>query len=137
MAAAKGFRAKSATYKSTAITGITDDSIKYAGSGTDLNTDASAYVTAVFVDSIAVDVTITTTDVARATSIAPGDTGSLVVVYEQRAEGSGATGGGDKTATMANATVLSVDPQAGSTGIGSVQITFRCSGPTAAPVIWS
>ena len=137
MAAANAYRAKTCTYKSTAVLGITDVSITVSGSGTDLMTDASPTVTAVFVDSIAVDVTVTTTDLARVSAIHPGDSGSLVVVFQLRAEGSGA-GAGDKTATLSTATVISVSPQAGTNGIGSFAINLRCSGPAGTtPLVWS
>jgi hypothetical protein len=137
MAAANAYRAKTATFASTAILGLTDVSITDNGSPVDLGTDASPTITAVFVDSIVTDVTVTTTDVNRATSLDIGDTGSLVIVYQLRAEGSGA-GAGDKTATMANAVVTSITQQAGTNGIGSVQINFRCSGPNGSTTrVWS
>jgi hypothetical protein len=137
MAAANAYRAKTCTYKSTAVLGITDVSITVSGNQTDLATDASATVTAVFVDSIAVDVTVTTTDLARVTALQSGDTGSLVIVFQLRAEGSGA-GAGDKTATLATATVVNYNPQAGTNGIGSFAINFRCSGPAGTtPLVWS
>lgn len=135
MAAANAYRAKSVTF-STAVLGVTDISVTQGGSPVDLGTDASATVTAVFVDSIATDVTVTTTDVSRCSTIAVGGTGSLAIIYQLRAEGSGA-GAGDKTATMANAVVVSVAPTAGTNGIGSVTVTWRCSGPAGSTQVWS
>lgn len=135
MAAANAYRAKTVTF-STAILGVTDISVTQGGSPVDLGSDASATVTAVFIDSIATDVTVTTTDVSRSSTVTVGATGSLAIVYQLRAEGSGA-GAGDKTATMANAVVVSVAPTAGTNGIGSVTITWRCSGPTGTTQVWS
>lgn len=136
MAAANAYRAKTVTF-GTAITGITDTSITDNGSPVDLSTDASPTVTAVFVDNIVTDVTVTTTDLSRVSALDVGDTGSLVIVYQLRAEGSGA-GSGDKTATMANAVIVSITPQAGTNGIGSHQIVFRCSGPNGSTTrVWS
>jgi len=136
MPAAKAYRAKTVTYKGTAITGINDVSINESGSSVDLTTDASAYVQAVFVDQIAVDVTVNTTDIDRCASIVVGDIGALVVTFQLRAEGSGA-GVGDEVATMSTAVCTGKTPQAGTNGIGSVALTFRCSGPSAHPTTWS
>jgi hypothetical protein len=137
MAAANAYRAKTVTFASTPVLGITDTSITDNGSPVDLSTDASPTITAVFVDSIVTDVNVSTTDLARVSALDVGDTGSLVIVYQLRAEGSGA-GAGDKTATMANAVIVSITPQAGTNGIGSHQITFRCSGPNGSTTrVWS
>ena len=137
MAAAKAFRAKTVTFAATAVLGITDVSVTDNGSPVDLSTDASPTITAVFVDNIATDVTVSTTDLLRVSAISVGDTGALVIVFQLRAEGSGA-GAGDKTCTIANAVVVSVTPQAGTNGIGSHQISFRCSGPNNTTTrVWS
>lgn len=137
MAAANAFRAKTVTFGGTAILGITDVSTSETGSATDLMTDASAVVTAIFVDSISATVTVSTTDFTRAKGITIGQTGALVVTYEIRAEGKGA-GTGNAVATYANAVVTDNNPQAGTNGNGSASITFRCSAPSAgSPVVWS
>ena len=136
MAAANAYRAKTATF-STAILGLTDFSINDNGSPVDLGTDASPTITAVFVDSIVTEVSLTTTDVSRTSTLSIGGTGSLVVTFQLRAEGSGA-GAGDKTCTMANAVITSINSQASTNGIGSVQISFRCSGPNGSTTrVWS
>lgn len=136
MAAANAYRAKTVTF-STAITGITDVSINDNGSPVDLGTDASPTITAVFVDSIVTEVTVTTTDLARVSTLTIGGTGSLVIVFQLRAEGSGA-GAGDKTCTLANAVITSITPQAGTNGIGSHAVTWRCSGPNGSTTrVWS
>lgn len=127
MAAANAYRAKTVTF-GTAITGVSDVSINDNGSPVDLGTDASPTITAVFVDSIVTEVTVTSTDLARLSTITIGATGSLVLVFQLRAEGSGA-GAGDKTCTLANAVVTSINPQASTNGFGAHSITFRCSGP--------
>jgi hypothetical protein len=136
MAAANAYRIKSATF-GTAILGITDFSVTSSGSSTEHGTDASPTITAVFIDSILTTVSITTTDISRCSTILAGNTGSLVLVFQLRAEGSGA-GAGDKTVTMSNAVVESCAPQAGTNGIGSVSISFKCSGPgNSATQVWS
>lgn len=129
MAAANAYRAKSATF-STAILGIESISSNKSGQATDHTSDASDAINAVFIDSIVGDITIVTSDFARASSIVPGDTGSLSVVYECRAEGRGATAGNNKTYTAATATVVSVNLDAPTTGKGQATITFRCSAPS-------
>lgn len=137
MAAANAYRLKTATFSAVAILGCTDFSIKDGGSASDLSTDASPTITAIFVDQIATEVTISSTDVARASAAHAGDTGNLVLIFQLRAEGKGA-GAGDKTATMATATLIDVAYKAGTNGIGSVEYTFRCSGPAGTtPIVWS
>jgi len=137
MAAANAFRAKSVSFGGTAILGVTDVNTGESGNATDLMTDGSSVVTAIFVDSIAGTVTVTTTDFTRAKAITIGQTGSLVVTYEIRAEGKNA-GTGNAVATYANAVVTDNNPQAGTNGNGAATITWRCSAPSAAsPVVWS
>lgn len=129
MAAANAFRAKTATF-ATAILGIENISVNKSGTPTDLTTDASDSVTAVFVDTIVGDVTVVTSDIKRASTINPGDTGSLAIVYECRAEGKGATAGNNTTFTAATASVVSVNCDAPTTGKGQATITWRCSAPS-------
>ena len=137
MAAANAYRIKTATFASTAILGLADASIKDGGSASQLSTDASPWITAVFVDQIVVEITISSTDVARASAVHAGDSGILAIVFQLRAEGKGAAAG-DKTATCATATLVDVSVKAGTNGIGSVEYTFQCSGAAAAnPVAWS
>jgi hypothetical protein len=130
--AANAFRAKSVTFKSTALLGMTDVSINQSGSVNDLRTDASVGVTAVFVDGIAADVTVSTTDLTGAGGVnfVIGATGSLVIVAEKRAEGSGAAVSGNVTYTAAQATVSSNSASGATDGIGGAQIAFRCSVPS-------
>ena len=104
MAAAKAYRAKTVTFASTAVLGITDVSITDNGSAVDLSTDASPTITAVFVDSIVTDVTVTTTDLDRVTALAIGGTGALVIVFQLRAEGSGAGAGAPPSSAHLRAT---------------------------------
>ena len=138
MAAAKAFRAKSFSFKTTALSGVTDVSVEESGSEHILSTDGSHGADAVFVDGIAARMTVTTTDVAGASAWIPGDTGAAVAVKEIRAEGSGA-GTGNKTATAAQATFISRSSNHQTTGIGSTTITFSCSIPSAATaaIAWS
>ena len=130
--AANAFRAKSVTFKSTALLGMTDVSVNQSGSANDLRTDASVGVNAVFVDGIAADVTVSTTDLTGAggANFVIGATGSLVIVAEKRAEGSGAALSGNVTYTAAQATVISNSASGATDGIGGAQISFRCSIPS-------
>ncbi len=138
MTAANAFRALSLTFAAVAILGIEDVSINDAGEAVNLATDASPTVTAVFVDNIATEVTVRTTDLAAIASLHPGISGNLVAVFQKRAEGSGAAGSGNKTATLATATIISIAPKMGTNGVGEVEITFRCSGPAGTtPLVWS
>ncbi len=130
--AANAFRAKSVTFKSTALLGMTDVSVNQSGSANDLRTDGSVGVTAVFVDGIAADVSVSTTDLTGAggANFVIGATGSLVIVAEKRAEGSGAAVSGNVTYTAAQATVISNSASGATDGIGGAQISFRCSIPS-------
>ena len=130
--AANAFRAKSVTFKSTALLGMTDVSVNQSGSANDLRTDASVGVTAVFVDGIAADISVSTTDLTGAggANFVIGATGSLVIVAEKRAEGSGAAVSGNVTYTAAQATVISNSASGATDGIGGAQISFRCSIPS-------
>ena len=130
--AANAFRAKSVTFKSTALLGMTDVSVNQSGSANDLRTDASVGVTAVFVDGIAADISVSTTDLTGAggANFVIGATGSLVIVAEKRAEGSGAALSGNVTYTAAQATVISNSASGATDGIGGAQISFRCSVPS-------
>ncbi len=126
---AQGYRAKTATYASVPITDLTNLSCKQGGQSYDLMGDADANVLAVYVDSIATDITVSGNDVAIHTnaSMEVGDTGSLVIVYEARAAGRGATSGSNKTLTI-TATLTGKSADAGTNGIGSATWTFRAAG---------
>lgn len=133
MADLTGFRAKTVTFSGTAILGIQDASD--AGGGGDavnLDIDASANISGTVIDGIYEEYNVTTTDINRASAIAKGDNGSLVILYEKRADGRAAASSGNKTATMANATVIGKSSNIGTKGVGSVTITFR-----APSVAWS
>ncbi len=124
-----GFRAKTATFASVAITDLTRLSVRKGGQSYDLIGDASANVLDVFVDTIASDITISSNDINFQTnaSIEVGDSGTLVMVFEKRATGRAAAGSGDKTLTI-TAAVISTDFEAGSNGIGAGTITLRAAG---------
>ena len=131
------FRAYTVTYNSVALLSITDASIDESGDNVPLTTDASPTVMANFVDNMKVTASVTTTDFIGASSIVVGASHALVIVFQQRAEGSG-SGGSNKTATCATATVVKKTPKAGTNGIGAVEIQFECSGPAGTTaVVWS
>lgn len=139
MTAANAFRAKSMSFAAATKTGIQSLKVKNGGNSTDLTSDASPSVNAIFVDMLVGDVTVTTTDFAGVNGLVPGDTGALVVNYEKRAEGRAAAGSGTPiVATFANAVVIDIDMDASTTGIGSASVTFRCSNPSGgSPVAWA
>ena len=135
--AGKAFRAFTVTFNATALLSITDVSINESGENVALTTDASPTVMANFVDNMKVTASVTTTDFAGASSITVGSCYALIIVFQQRAEGSGASGT-NKTATMTTATVVSKTPKAGTNGIGPLEITFEASGPAGtSAVVWS
>lgn len=138
MAASNAYVALSATFNSGGIDGITDITASFNGSPVDLLTDAETSIEAVFVDALACDVTVTTTDISSVTGLEPGDASSLVIVFQKRAEGKGAALSGNITGTFANAVITDISPGSAVTGIASTSVTFRCAGPdSASPVTWS
>lgn len=139
MTVPNAYRAKSATFASTARLGLQSLKVTANGQTTDLVTDAVDTVQAVFVDALAAEVSAVVTDVSGVNSLKPGDTGSLVVVFEKRAEGRAAAGSGNVTATFANAVVTTSDIDSAVTGIGSGTVSWRCSGGgnSGGAVVWS
>ncbi len=125
-----GFRAKTATFASVPITDLTQLTVAQGGNSHDLVGDASADITAVFTDGIATDVTVASNDITFQgnASIEIGDSGTLAVVFEKRAQGRGAAGSGDKTLTLTSAVCTGKHAEAGTNGIGSGTFTFRAPG---------
>jgi hypothetical protein len=129
MAAPNSYRAKTATFASSAKLGLSSCKVSASGQTTDLVCDAVDSVRAVFVDALVCDVTIASSDLSLLDTIKPGDIGALVLVFEKRAEGRAAAVSGNLTGTLATAVVVSTDIDSGTTGIGSGTVTFRCSAP--------
>lgn len=125
MADLNGYRAKSCTFGGSGITGLTDANLTDGGDATNITSDADPVIKGVVVDNIAVEVTISTTDLALVNAIASGTAGTLVVVFEKRADGKGAAASPNKTATIADAVLVSKTDQAASVGVGSASATFR------------
>lgn len=116
---------KSATF-GTAITGLTNFSISKGGSPVDFNNDASVNIQDVFVDNLAIDVTIETNDISTIDSIGVGDTQSTAtLLFQKRATGTGAVDGSDITATLTKPVITSVELSAPHEGTGSGSVTMR------------
>ena len=131
MATGSTYILKSATFGS-AITGLSNISISQGGSPVDLNDDAAVEISDVFVDNLAVDVTLETNDLAQVDSLSVGDADSLVLVFQKRENGTGAVAAADLTATIANAVVTSIDSAGPHEGTGTNSVTFR-----APAAVWS
>lgn len=134
--ASKAHRLKSVTFSSTAITGVQDvqendtaESIEKHRADTSLTTEA------VFLDGIGAQIVVTTTDLSVRSTWALGAAGALVVVKELRANGTGATGGQDKTATYATAVLVSKALGAPHQGRGTLVLTFEAVDSTGASVV--
>jgi len=134
--AGKAHRIKSVTFSSTAITGLqnveendTVESIEKHRADNSLCTEA------VFLDGVGAQIVVTTTDLSFRSTWALGTAGALVVVKEQRANGTGATGGQDKTATYAAAVLVAKGLGAPHQGRGSLVLTFEAVDSTGASVI--
>lgn len=129
MAAPNAYRALSATFASGAKLGLQSCKVAVNGQTTDLVSDGVDSVRAIFVDALVHDVSISASDLSVLETLKPGDTGSLVIVFQKRAEGRAAAGSGNLTCTLANSVVTSVDIDSGTTGIGTGNVSFRCSAP--------
>ncbi len=139
MTAPNAYRALSASFASSAKLGVQSLKVSANGQTADLVADGLDSVLAVFIDALVADVTLVVTDMSGVDTLKPGDVGALVVIFQKRAEGRAAAGSGNLTATLSNAVVQSSDIDAGTTGIGSGTVTFRCSsgGAAGGAVVWS
>lgn len=141
MADVASYRAKTASFASVSLLPLLSVSVDESGQATGLDADANAYSQATFVDGIAHTVDVTVSDVAliQNTALEIGDTGSLVVTFEKRADGRGAASTSpNKIGTWANAVLVSKRTQAGAGGNSDVVFSFRCAANAGAiPVAWS
>lgn len=137
MAAPANYYVKTGTYKSTAFTGISSFDIQEDGSPTDVATDGSATITMTYLNNIGYTVTIETTDcsVVQGANFRVGSAGSLVLVMQKRAEGKGPAAASDKTATFANAVVVSNSQGVPHEGNSTVRISWRCSDPSGSSAV--
>lgn len=137
MAAPAAYYVKTGTFKSTAFTGITSFDISEDGSPTDLATDGSATITLTYLNNIGFTVTAETTDcsVVQGANFRVGAAGSLVLVMQKRAEGKGPVGAADKTATFANAVVVSNGAGVPHEGDSTVRVTWRCADPSGSSAV--
>ncbi|MBA3588850.1 hypothetical protein [Methylibium sp.] len=134
--AGKAHKIKSVTFSSTAILGIQNVDENDTAEAMDKHrADTSACVEAVFLDGVGAQIVVTTTDLSVRSTWALGVVGSLVVVKEQRANGTGATAGQDKTATYAAAVLVAKGIGAPFQGKGSLVLTFEATDPTGASVV--
>lgn len=133
MADLYAYRAKSGSFASNTLNGLTDAQVNQTGSASDLNTDADPVIKGTVVDGIAVEAVVTVTDFSATTNaIDVGEVGDLVIIYERRADGKGAAASPNKTATLSGAVCVSNGASAQTQGIGSFNLTFR-----AKTVVWS
>jgi hypothetical protein len=140
MAASDTYIIKSVTFKSTALTGVEDVSISESGDVVDSHHDSSVTVTATFIDKIKATVRVTGRNLSFASNsnYGIGANGSLVVVFQKRASGKGVTVGSDKTATFADATLISPTSSASSTDRSTLELEFQCVDPNnTSPCVWS
>ena len=129
---------KSASIHGTALTGVTGVTIDAGGSSFDITGDGNDSIEDTFVDGVAVDVTVTVTDIDQIKALAVGDGGILIFVTEERVGADGAVAGADTTLTIAAASLQSFNYDVVNQGAGSGSITLRCAGPAGAAIyVWS
>lgn len=134
MAAAKTWLLKSVVFTKSGgsavpITGLQSISYRKGGQVVTHHTDALVAVSAHFMDAIEGGVTVRTTDASflANTGLQPGDVGSLVITYQQRAKGTSAVAGQDKTITAAQAMVGEHSGDLPQTGQSGLEVPFHCS----------
>lgn len=134
--AGKAHKIKSVSFTATSITGIQNvDENDTVESIEKHRADTSLCVEAVFLDGVGAQIVVTTTDLSFRDNWALGAVGALVVVKEQRANGTGATGGADLTATYAAAVLVAKGQGAPHQGKGSLVLTFEATDSTGASVV--
>ena len=134
--AGKAHKIKSVTFDATAITGVQNvDENDTVESIEKHRADTSACVEAVFLDGVGAQIVVTTTDLSFRDSWALGEVAALVVVKEQRANGSGAVGSADLTATYSDAVLVAIGQGAPHQGRGSLVLTFEATDPDGSSVV--
>jgi hypothetical protein len=120
-------RAKSATFDGTSISSLVDVSEQMTHNGENLYaSDGSVAIDGIDYDGVHAVVTVTTYDASVADGFAVGETGSLAIVYAERADGSGDETG-DVTHTFASAYFRGHSTSApNAQGAGTSQLEFVC-----------
>lgn len=125
MAAPLLIKLKSATFKGKSIVAAQNASISISGSEQTARGDGATTMQSAYVEGIVARVTVQALQ-AHLTDkdlITPGN-GALVIVGFQQADGSGQTGGGDKTWTFPNATLVSSERGMPLDGNPTVSLSF-------------
>ena len=124
--ASKAYKLKSFTDGTGAITGLTDIQLNETiETITKHRTDTSTTIEAVWLDGVGAQVVVTTTDLSAADARDIGDTGSVTYVREQRANGTGAVGAADITATLAECILVAKGEGNVHEGEATVQLTYE------------
>lgn len=120
------FLIKSATDGVGAITDLVDvQERELADDVVNHHTDSDQYVQGVYIGAVYAEITVTTTDANERQGRSIGDTGTLTIVRQQRANGTGAVSMADKTATYGAVVLVSIDDGAPSEGEGTTVFTYR------------
>lgn len=147
MAATDTYILKSAVFTPTGgspaavtFTGLERISFGESGEAVAHGSDGQIAVTAHFIDRIAGQVTITSTNLGKAAdaALAIGIAGALVLVFQLRKLGKGAVSGSDKTLTFGQAVVQDKSGDGPDTARSELTVQFACSDPSGlAPGVWS
>lgn len=134
MAAPTLIKITSATFKSKSIVGATQASVEVSGSEQSARGDGAVASQIAYVEDIKGKVTVTClqAQIADNDHILPGN-GSLVIVGFTQAKGRGAAGGGAKTWTFSNATLVSSSRGIPLDGNPTVTMTFTCVAESGDP----
>lgn len=134
MAATDTYLIKSATFTPSGgaavnLTSLEDVAWRHNGNVVAHRTDATVAISAHFIDDLDGEVTVTLKNFSLAANagLTPGVVGSLLVTYQKRAKGKGATAGADRTITAAQAMVGPMDGGLPQSDRSSLSIPFHCS----------
>ncbi len=131
----KNIKIKSATFKSKTIKGATQANIDSSGSEQTTRGDGAIAVQGVYVEGVLMKVVVNALEGSTTDKdlFLPGN-GALVIVGFEQADGSGATGGGNKTWTFANATLTGATRGLPQDGNATVNLNFSCAAASGDPL---
>lgn len=111
------------------LTSLEDVSWRHNGNVVAHRTDATVAISAHFVDDLDGEVSVTLRNFSHVANagLTPGVVGALVVTYQKRAKGKGATAGQDRTITAAQAMVGAMDGNLPQADRSTLTIPFHCS----------
>lgn len=116
------------------LTSLEEVTFRHNGNVVAHRTDATVAISAHFIDDLDGEVGVTLRNFSHAANanLTPGIVGALVITYQKRAKGKGATSGADRTITAAQAMVGAIDGSLPQSDRSTLTIPFHCSDDSGA-----